>query len=79
MTPSRYAANAMYEAIGALRAAQKEGDGLSMIIRKLEVSIEKIGGKEECTHSGMVATKSPKGGFEGYCSKCGETFYTDKP
>lgn len=79
MAPERYAANAMYEAIGVLRAVQKEGDGLSLTISKLEHAIEKIGGKDECMHGFMVSYKSPDGGYDGTCSICGEKVHTDRP
>lgn len=70
MSPERYAVNAMYEAIGALRALTRDDDNLSHVIRKLEIGIEKIGGEEECNHD-WDGGLDPSGGISARCKKCG--------
>jgi hypothetical protein len=65
-----YVRNAVYMAMGALKAISRDQDRISEIIRQLQISADKLEGK--CEHD-WAGERDPTGGLMGTCRKCGET------
>jgi hypothetical protein len=75
-TDISYAKTAMFLAIGALRTMPSDNTGVNTIVRQLEISIDKLSGLGVCQHD-WAAVKSPMGGVDGTCRKCGKKQHLD--
>lgn len=71
-TAERFAVEAMATAIGALRALKRDGDLLDTVINQLLTAIDKF--DPRCEHE-WIAARSPHGGVDATCKKCGVTRY----